>query len=111
MPWMPNGQEVARGFQKITHINNDPAQGLTLGDSSEKYGFYRVDGVIVFHASSKARQSGGVGRGRAEALRKQLGLSPEQFKELCVCRMTGPQFHQLVREWHERRGSTTEGSA
>ena len=103
MTWMPNGQEVERGFNKLTNVSDDPGQGLKLRKSSEKFGYYFVDGIRQFHASSKARQSGDVRAGRSLALRKQLGLTLEQFKELCMCQMTGPQFHELVRERIERK--------
>ena len=98
MSWMPNGEEVGRGFSKLTRLNqSDPDQGLDLRQSSEKFGWYLVDGVRKFHVSSKARHSGGIGRGRLSALRRYLKLSENQFKDLCECRMTGPQYHQMIR--------------
>lgn len=98
MPWMPNGPDVDRGFKKLEKLNkNDPKQGLKLGKSSEKYGFYFVDGVKQFYVSSKARLSGDIGPGRLLQLRKYLKLTQDQFKDLCECRMTGPEYHQLIR--------------
>ena len=97
MPWMPSGSEIDRGFKKLTSINDkDPAQGLLLRQSSEEYGYYIVDGVRQFRVSSKARQSGDIGRGRLLQLCKYLKLSKNDFKELCECRMTGPQYHQKM---------------
>ena len=99
MPWMPNGQEIDRGFGKLTSLNaNDPEQGLALRESSEEFGWYMVDGIKQFYVSSKARPSGGIGRGRLSALRRYLGLTNEQFKDLCQCPMTGPQYHQIIRD-------------
>lgn len=98
MPWMPNGQEIDRGFGKLTSLNaNDPEQGLALRESSEEFGWYMVDGIKQFPVSSKARHSGGIGRGRLSALRRYLRLTNEQFKDLCQCPMTGPQYHQIIR--------------
>ena len=103
MPWMPSGEEIARGFRKLTLLNtNDPEQGLQLRDSPEHFGYYLVDGVRLFHVSSKARQRGGVGRGRLSVLRRYLGLTSDQFQDLCQCRMTGPQYHQMIRERYGR---------
>ena len=94
MPWMPSGQDVDRGFNKLTSLHrNDPTQGLELRQGPEDYGHYLVDGVRRFHVSSKARQSGGIGRGRLSVLRKYLKLSMDQFQDLCECRMTGPDYH------------------
>lgn len=98
MPWMPNGSDVDRGFKKLESLNkNDPNQGLVLGKSSEKFGYYLVDGVRQFHVSSKARKSGSIGRGRRGVLYKYLKISRDQFKDLCECRMTGPEYHHLIR--------------
>ena len=97
MPWMPDGSDVDRGFKKLERLNsNDHNQGLILRKSSEKYGYYLVDGVRQFHVSSKARRSGGIGRGRLIVLWKYLKISQNQFKDLCECRMTGPEYHQLI---------------
>ena len=99
MPWMPDGSEVDRGFRKLTRINQiDSEQGLELRGPPEKYGYYLVDGVKQFYVSSKARQSGGIGRGRLSQLQRYLRLTAFQFQELCQCRMTGPQYHQMIRD-------------
>ena len=98
MSWMPNGQDVERAFKKLTDLGKDPDNGLKLRDSSEKYGYYWIDGVRQFYVSSKARKSGGVGHGRLIQLRKYLQLNTDQFKELCICQMTGPQYDTLIRE-------------
>lgn len=99
MPWMPDGSDVRRGFNKLIRINNrDPEQGLFLRDSSERFGYYMVDGVRRFPVSSKARQSSDIGRGRLLQLRRYLRLTPEQFQELCECRLTGPKYHQIIRD-------------
>ena len=99
MAWMPSGQEVERGFDKLIRLNkSNPNQGLQLRQSSEKFGYYFVDGVRQFHVSSKARQSGGVGRGRLATLCRYLKLTPNQFKDLCECRMTGLQYHRMIRD-------------
>ena len=96
---MPSGSEVDRGFNKLVRLNsNDPDQGLELREAPEEYGYYVVDGVRQFHVSSKARRSGDIGRGRLLQLRKYLKLNPNQFKDLCECRMTGPQYHQMIRD-------------
>ena len=98
MPWMPNGSDVDRGFKKLERLNNDdPNQGLILRKSSERFGYYFVDGVKQFHVSSKARKSGSIGRGRRDVLYKYLKISQNQFKDLCECRLTGPEYHQLIR--------------
>ena len=99
MPWMPDGSDVRRGFNKLSRINqSDPEQGLVLRDSSEKFGYYMVDGVRRFPVSSKARHSGDTGRGRLLQLRKYLKLTRHQFQELCECRLTGPKYHQIIRD-------------
>lgn len=99
MPWMPDGSEVRRGFSKLIRLNREnPEQGLVLRDSSEKYGYYMVDCVRMFHVSSKARYSGDVGRGRLIQLRKYLRLTSQQFQELCECRLSGPKYHQIIRD-------------
>lgn len=99
MPWMPDGSDVAQGFDKLIQLNrNDPAQGLVLRQSSEKYGYYLVDSVRQFPVSSKARHSGGVGPGRFHKLRKYLQLNAKEFQDLCQCRLTGPQYHQMIRD-------------
>ena len=99
MPWMPSGPEVDRGFGKLIRVNkSDPSQGLQLRQSSEKFGYYLVDGERQFHVSSKARPSGGVGRGRLSVLTKYLKLTRTQFRDLCECRMTGPQYHEMIRD-------------
>ena len=99
MPWMPNGSDIDHGFSKMIRLNrNDPEQGLVLRQSAEEYGFYLVDGVRQFPVSSKARHSGDIGRGRFLALRRYLKLDPREFKDLCECRVTGPQYHQMIRD-------------
>ena len=99
MPWMPDGSEVERGFNKLRRLNRqDPEQGLVIRRSSEKYGYYLIDGVRRMKVSSKARTSGAVGRGRLTALRRYLNLSLEEFKDLCECPMSGPDYHALITE-------------
>ena len=99
MPWMPSGPEVGRGFDKLIQLNQaDPKQGLVIRQSSERFGWYLVDGVRQFHVSSKARPSGPVGRGRLQVLRNYLRLSTAEFKNLCECPLTGPQYHQIIRD-------------
>ena len=99
MPWMPDGAEVSSGFGKLVRLHTrDSEQGLELRGPPEYFGWYLVDGVRQFRVSSKARRSGAVGRGRLRALQRYLRLSPVEFQDLCQCRMTGPQYHQVVRD-------------
>ncbi len=99
MPWMPSGSDVDRGFNKLTRLNRiDPDQGLELRRAPEEYGYYLVDGVKQFYVSSKSRRSGNIGRGRLAQLCKYLKLNQNQFKDLCECRITGPQYHRMIRD-------------
>lgn len=98
MPWMPNGPEVQRAFSKLQQVNTqDLNQGLVIRSSSEKYGYYLIDGKRAFKVSSKARWKGGVGKGRLSSLRAYLKLSQEEFKQLCECPMSGPDYHDLIK--------------
>ena len=98
MPWMPNASDIQRGFAKLKQLNRiDPAQGLRLRQSSEKFGYYLIDGVRHFEVSEKARTSGSIGRGRLHELRKKLHLSLSDFRRLCDCTMSGPEYHDLMR--------------
>ena len=108
MAWMPDGSEVSRGFNKLRRLNRqDPKQGLVIRQSSEKYGYYLIDGVRRLMVSSKARTSGSVGRGRLIALRKYLQLNLDEFKRLCDCPMSGPEYHALIRERLGLPGTST----
>ena len=99
MPWTPKGSEVRQGYNKLTHLNKvDPAQGLYLRDGSEKFGYYLVDGQRQFRVSSKAPLLKDVGKGRLKALLNYLQLNDDQFKELCRCQMSGPDYHQFIRD-------------
>ena len=95
---MPNGQEVTAGFNKIEAKNEDgKLQGFQrISHSSEKYGFYYIDGHIAFHLSSKARSHGPIGWGRLKDLLNNLHITRNQFQELCQCRMTGSEYHSLM---------------
>ncbi len=98
MPWMPNGPEVQRAFRKLEQINTqDSRQGLVIRSSSEKYGYYLIDGKRAFKVSSKARQRGGIGSGRLKSLLTYLKLNREEFKQLCECPMSGPDYHNLIK--------------
>ena len=99
MPWMANGQEVTVAHNKI-EARNDPQgklQGFrVLSDSSEKYGFYYVDGSPAFWMALKARPRGPIGKGRQRGIIKTLRVSPQEVQDLCQCRLTGPQYHALI---------------
>ena len=93
-----NSREVDRGYGKLERINrNDPNNGLNLRPGKEHWGWYLVDGERAFFASSK-KATGTVGPGRAHRLAKYLLLSPDEFADLCDCRITGPQYHRLIVE-------------
>lgn len=99
MAWMPNGAEVQRAFSKLERLNRqDPKQGLVIRSSSEKFGYYLVDGERVFKVSSKARRKGGIGDGRLISLLNYLKLGREEFKQLCECPMSGPDYHALIKD-------------
>ena len=99
MPWMPNASEVERGFGKLRRLNrNDQQQGLVIRQSSERYGYYLIDGKRRLLVSSKARTSGSIGQGRLGQLRRYLRLNADEFKRLCECPMSGPDYHALLRE-------------
>ena len=99
MPWMPDGSDIERGFNKLRRLNRqDEEQGLVIRQSSEKYGHYLIDGERRLLVSSKARTSRSVGRGRLSTLRKYLRLKPDEFQRLCECPMSGPEYHELIKE-------------
>lgn len=94
-----NAGDVNRGLGKLEGVRkSDPAQGLQLSKTKEMWGYYWVNGKRQFHVSAKRHSSGDVAIGRASNIRKLLKLNGQEFADLCDCRLTGPQYHQLIIE-------------
>lgn len=93
-----NVSDVERGIRKLTRMfDRDGRNGFDRRTTREKFGWYYVDGEKQFYISSKLPPSGSVGKGRISALRNYLQLDPDQFDDLCKCRMSGPDYHDLIR--------------
>ena len=89
--------EIERGIRKLTRLfAQDGRNGFARRTTREKFGWYYVDGKRQFYISSKLPTSGSVGRGRVQSLRNYLGLSRDQFDDLCKCPMSGPDYHDLI---------------
>lgn len=98
MPRTFNSSEVDQGFGKLESLNQaDPDNGLNLRSGKEHFGWYLVNGKKVFPASSK-KGPRSVGKGRARQLAKYLHLTPNEFGELCDCKLTGPEYHSRIVE-------------
>lgn len=96
-------REVARGLRKLTRLYTaDQKNGFDRRTTKEKYGWYYLDGVRLFRISSKLPSSGSVGKGRIKSLRNYLYLDADEFDDLCRCPMSGPDFHENIRQLQEQ---------
>ena len=93
-----SNREVERGIGKLTRLHTeDSRNGFDRRHTREKFGWYYVDGIRQFYISSKLPPSGSVGKGRIKSLLTNMRLRPEQFDDLCQCRMSGPDYHDFIK--------------
>ena len=97
MSWTPDGSEIKQGLDKLTRFRSvNPDQGLNLRGGPEFYGHYYIDGKKTFHISAKAHPNRSISRYRRDTIAESMGISIEQLRELCQCRISGPNFHVIA---------------
>lgn len=78
--------------------------GLTEGEAVEEVQdelwslFQDLDRLPQEELGGQLAKTLRVLRGRLATLCRYLKLTPNQFKDLCECRMTGPQYHRMIRD-------------
>ena len=103
---MPNsiaGGEVLRGIEKLTSLfrQSEGANGFDRRTTKEKFGWYYLDGRKLFRISSRIHPQGDLPKWKIKALQEYLKLNRGQFADLCQCKLSGPNYHELIRSKHE----------